>query len=429
MAEFMAAPLIPEPGADNLISRIDVPMGSRGIEPAVHLTQYDRGIRIIAVTGTYDSASYVFPTGCAVNVRMEKPDGTAVYNPVLGLSHDRKTAYITVTEQMTAVAGVGRAVIEVSLGDGIVCTGRFLVLIKENPVPAAEIKSESEFLTFSQLVESMREYANSVWSQYPIYEGRNLEEIFVEDIAAKGGDPWEWIHLRIDSGDFAGIRVGDYIPFDATIVRIIGINTYKGYAQKVASGYNQQDAEYATVPDHIDFMFTYCPSWFRTSNTWNIGGENIGADYPDSKCPWIHSQHRKRLEANYTNNNNRLTAILPHVSNKLLLMETRSSAEVDKSDGCEVVPMGHFWLPTEYEVFGTSIYGTPVFSAGPAIQYPYFRTIAARTPEKNKKMWLATLAQSTEICGCWVDNGGPGRAKADSNTAEPYPCFRIAARG
>lgn len=79
------------------------------------------------------------------------------------------------------------------------------------------------------------------------YPGMDLSLKFAEEI--KGyTSVWKWIQARIKAGNFYGIHVGDYIPFNCTnsaktrIVAVVaGIDTYYKYG-------DQQ------VGHHIDFI-------------------------------------------------------------------------------------------------------------------------------------------------------------------------------
>lgn len=81
-----------------------------------------------------------------------------------------------------------------------------------------------------------------------VYPGVDLTVKFADEIAAApySGDEWEWIHARIQAGNYAGININDYIPVVANgntyKAQIMGIDTYKGYG----------DTE---VCNHIDWIF------------------------------------------------------------------------------------------------------------------------------------------------------------------------------
>lgn len=77
------------------------------------------------------------------------------------------------------------------------------------------------------------------------YIGVDLTQKYSMEIGLYS-DEWAWIKARIQSGNFAGIHVADYIPVvangDTYKARIMGINTYKEYGDIV-------------VGNHIDWIF------------------------------------------------------------------------------------------------------------------------------------------------------------------------------
>lgn len=121
----------------------------------VHLLQYDHTVPIIAVELNANGAPYTVPSGAAVNVRLEKPDGTYVYNPAYGLSDDRQTVYIAVTVQMTTVSGTLSPVVEIVIGGGVAATGNFSMIVDPNPVPESAIESTDEYKTIQQLANDV----------------------------------------------------------------------------------------------------------------------------------------------------------------------------------------------------------------------------------------------------------------------------------
>ena len=118
----------------------------------VHLVQYDRTMPVLAVRLTENSAPYAVPAGAAVNFRAAKPDGTFVYNPALGVSADRGTAYIAVTQQTAAAAGTLRAVIEIVRDGAVAATAHISAEIEPNPVPQDAIESSDEYKTIYDLL-------------------------------------------------------------------------------------------------------------------------------------------------------------------------------------------------------------------------------------------------------------------------------------
>ncbi len=127
----------------------------------VHLVQYDRTMPVLAVRLTENSAPYAVPAGAAVNFRAAKPDGTFVYNPALGVSADRGTAYLAVTQQTAAAAGTLRAVVEIVLNGAVAATAHINAEIEPNPVPQDAIESSDEYKTIYDLLQETQAAADA----------------------------------------------------------------------------------------------------------------------------------------------------------------------------------------------------------------------------------------------------------------------------
>ena len=83
------------------------------------------------------------------------------------------------------------------------------------------------------------------------YDGVDLSVVFASEIAGYA-DVWAWIKARVQSENFEGLHVHDYITVTCSNAgayvlkpEIVGINTYKG------SGNNE-------IPAHIDFISKDC---------------------------------------------------------------------------------------------------------------------------------------------------------------------------
>lgn len=133
--------------------------GQRGEYDPVPLVQYDDTLPIIAAALYLNGQPYTVPDGAAVNIRMAKGDGTYVYNPALGVSEDRQTAYIAVTYQMTVIAGNYRPILELVVSGDVAGTSELPLQIAENPVPEDAIASTDEYKTIQQLAAEVQEAA------------------------------------------------------------------------------------------------------------------------------------------------------------------------------------------------------------------------------------------------------------------------------
>ncbi|MFR4340045.1 MAG: hypothetical protein ACLT3F_04615 [Gemmiger formicilis] len=150
------------PPASSIILHSTAYWGARGIAEPVPLVQYDDTLPIIAVALYLDDQPYTLPEGAAINIRMAKGDGTYVYDPALGISEDRQTAYIAVTYQMTVVAGDYCPILELVVGGNVAGTSRLPLHIATNPVPEDAIASTDEYKTIQQLVVEVEAAAQIV---------------------------------------------------------------------------------------------------------------------------------------------------------------------------------------------------------------------------------------------------------------------------
>lgn len=138
------------PDSNKIIHTTSVDFIKRYINDPVHLVQYDNSTPIIAIQLYSNGTPYVIPSGYDANVRVKKPDGTIIYNPVLGCDAARQIVYVEATTQMCAVDGEIYPIIEINQNGGgtgaaeIAASGYFHVFVDKNPVQDADISSTSE---------------------------------------------------------------------------------------------------------------------------------------------------------------------------------------------------------------------------------------------------------------------------------------------
>ncbi len=141
-----------QPPENSILHPVEAYLDRRSAQEPVHLVQYDTGIPVLTVALFQKDKPYAVPAGAAVNLRLNKPDGTCVYDPVLGLSQDRRTVYVQVSRQMTAAAGLANAILEILLNGGVVGTASFLLFLEANPVTDEAILSSGEFKSLDDYV-------------------------------------------------------------------------------------------------------------------------------------------------------------------------------------------------------------------------------------------------------------------------------------
>lgn len=248
------------------------------------------------------------------------------------------------------------------------------------------------------------------------YEGRDLSQVFALEIG-NYANVWAWIKARITAGNFTGIHNGDYIPLtvgNETHQMQVNINTYK----------NTCDQQ---VGNHIDFISKDCLAETVKWNTTNNNNGNASSPYP-----YLVSNVHSFLETKYNSLPQELKNV---ISNKRFLLEQRYSASGVLTDSTSWgwVDLGKLWLPTEYEVFGSIVWGTKGYSGGHAVQYPIFanswknRIKGAGPGGARCGWWLASVLSGSSTYACYVNYGGSAYYYAASDDRRVPLCFRIAA--
>lgn len=122
-----------------------------------------------------------------------------------------------------------------------------------------------------------------------LYEGVDLTVKHAEEINSQhSGDPWAWIHSRIQAQNFDGIHIGDYIPMKlsgGTIGGSIVIPANQEHKMQVAgidTYYNSGDTP---IPHHIDFLSL---ETIGVNSAWNDDNTNNGTAAEPN--PWKSSK-------------------------------------------------------------------------------------------------------------------------------------------
>ncbi len=159
------------PPANRIIHNTAVDFGERwSLGTAVNLMQYDKTLPIIAVSLYSGGQPYTIPSSADLNVRVGKPDGTKVYNPVLGCNPQRTICYIEATRQICAAYGQALAVLELIIDSNIAGSSYILFDIARNPAQENAIASSDEYKILNDIVAEARDalqkppkIQNGVW--------------------------------------------------------------------------------------------------------------------------------------------------------------------------------------------------------------------------------------------------------------------------
>lgn len=150
------------PPAEALIKATRADFDRRDVVQPVHLVQYDDTLPVLAVALYKGGQPWTLPTGADVNLRMDKKDGHYVYNPALGVSSDRSTVYMAVTDQMTTSYGTFAPVVEVLAGGGVAGMAALRLDIDRNPVQDGMLESLDEYKTVQVLAAEVAANAKIV---------------------------------------------------------------------------------------------------------------------------------------------------------------------------------------------------------------------------------------------------------------------------
>ena len=248
-----------------------------------------------------------------------------------------------------------------------------------------------------------------------VYDGVDLTTKFATEIA-EYDDAWAWIKARITAVNYAGLNIGDYIPWtlgsETIWSQIAGIDTY----------YRTGDTE---IGHHIDFISKDC---MATTYKWNETNNNNGSAV--NAAPWMVSALKASLDG--------LVVSLPAglqgvVIEKRALLELRysSSGTLSNSTTFAWNNMGKLWVPTEYEIFGGIIWGTKPYSAGQGIQYPIFtqtykyRSKGAGHNAARSHWWVSSVISGDNTACCYIASLGYPNIQPATTALRVPLCFRI----
>ena len=247
------------------------------------------------------------------------------------------------------------------------------------------------------------------------YEGRDLTVVFADEIA-EYDDVWRWFKARVAAHKLDDIHNADYIPFYmgsyAIKAEVAGINPY----------IRCTDQELAW---HVDFISR---DLYPTATKWKDGNNNNGTSA--QQCPYLGSDVKSFLDGLVSSLPAGLQAV---IAEKRFLLEKRysSGGAVTDSTGWGWESLGKLWIPSEYEVFGSVVWGTKGYSAGMALQYPIFANNWKKRIKGNGDggscdyWWLLSVYSGNSTYACLVYGYG---GASDSGTSSSYRvpiCFRI----
>jgi hypothetical protein len=214
---------------------------------------------------------------------------------------------------------------------------------------------------------------------------------------------WEEIGEIVSYNDFEDVKVGDYKALNLSdgseiIMRVAGINCYYVYGSD------------KYLP-HIDFIsdipITKTVAW-TTGSSYLAYSSSLVYKYLNGD---FYSLFPDKLKE--------------YIIDKYNYLENRISGATTASSSTEQ-NLGKIWIPSEYEVFGNTIFSSNNYGAGKYVQYPYFEKVANRLnissikeDDYEEQSWCLLNyedGQTASICIC-DEKGCPNTASATTELA------------
>ena len=257
------------------------------------------------------------------------------------------------------------------------------------------------------------------------YDGQSIATILAGEIG--GGTVYDALHKRIAAANFAGLRVGDYL--DVPLVSASAVAAQQSVRFLLA----HIDPYYCCGDNskghHIAFVASAPVSVAKTATgvandsylTWNTTNTNQGT--AETKNPYLGS-NLKAWETAFE-------ACLPEGLTKYLLtqrvlLEERYSASgaLTDSNNWNWQDIGKVWSPSEMEVYGCPVWGTPGWSVGFDCQFDLFRDTAHRINGTRCSWWLRSVMGGSSSYVCYVNLYGNANYNSATNTwVRPRPGF------
>jgi hypothetical protein len=347
---------------------------------------------------------------------IDKPTATptAASIPIADANGDIDSGWLK--DASETVKGVVKVGSNISVADGVISVPKATETVKG----VVELATSAEVLagTDNERAVTVKDldYSYATIDSDRIYEGVNLTTKFAAEIAGYS-DVWAWIKARITAVNYSGLHIGDYVQFtvgaDTVQAQIAGIDTY----------YKTGDT---AIGHHIDWVSRDCLSATYQWNTTDINNGNAS-----NPCPYMVSDLKASLDGLITSLPAGLQAVIVP---KRMLLESRytSGSTLIDSTSWAWNGLGKLWIPSEFEVFGSIVWGTRGYSQNGGVQYPIFanswksRQKGAGHNGNRSDWWLLSVHGGNSTYCCFVDgNGNPYSLIASYALRVPL-CFRIA---
>lgn len=259
------------------------------------------------------------------------------------------------------------------------------------------------------------------------YGGQNIATILAGEIGS--GSVYDALHKRAAAGNFAGLRVGDYI--DVPLVSASNVAAQQSVRFLLAHFDPYYQCGDSAKGHHIAFIASAPVAVAKTVTgvandsylMWNTANTNQGT--ADVKNPYLNSNLKaweKLFEACLPEG---LTKYL--LTQRVLLEERYStSGALSDSNSWSWQDIGKVWSPSEMEVYGCPVWGTKGYSVGFDCQFDLFRDTAHRLNGTRCTWWLRSVVGGSSSYVCYVNHDGTASCYSATGVwVRPRPGFLV----
>ena len=257
------------------------------------------------------------------------------------------------------------------------------------------------------------------------YPGRSIASVFQAEIGSK--NVWTWLRERVRAGNFAGLRIGDYIDVQLTAGANVPAQTVRYRIGAIDPYYQAGD----TAKGHHVAMVPSAPVSVIGSKAvnesylpWRTTNDNNGT--AEEKHPYLLSTlHDWEINDFLPSLPSELQAAI--MVQRVLLNERYSSSatKLTEDSGWSWADLGKIWSLSEIEVYGCLVWAGP-YCAGFDCQFPIFKQTKDRLMGSRFTWWLRSVSGSSSSYVCYVNSRGTASSNVPtSDWFRPRPCFLV----
>ena len=258
------------------------------------------------------------------------------------------------------------------------------------------------------------------------FSGRSLASEFAEEISGKG-NVWAWLQSRVKAGNFAGLRIGDYVEVQVSQGANVNSQTIRYQIGAIDPYYQCGDS---AKGHHIAMVprTTVSVRGDKAVNTsylpWRSTNDNNGT--ADVKNPYLCSLlHEWEIEDFLPALPAELQAVL--MTQRVLLEERYSaSGKLTEPSSWSWQDLGKIWSLSEVEVYGQNVWSKPGYGTGFDCQFPIFKQTKDRINGSRIHWWLRSVSGSSSSYVCYCTYYGYASYYSPTyDRVRPRPCFLV----